>query len=211
MHKVLLIFFIAVLLVLFGCFKLNEGGESECFPYIRINFMSTSDIDSVQFYLNGEQVCIEEANFDGLECLNCEKGMRMFGVLCRISEADDFFSSLTNDKECVLSEDYPIWRIYECLIDEREKRDIDSSRLDIYVHTNNGKKNVEPDFLIQVGNHYNIMFEEDAARWNSYSNSTMNAYYRGYGLSKPWTLDKCHDGFCFASKSTLKKEFCYEK
>lgn len=211
MHKVLSTFFIAIFFGLLGCFKLNEGGESECFPYIRINFMSTSDIDSVQFYLNGEQVCIEQAILDRYKCLNCEKGMLLYDVICRTSAADSFFSTLAVDESCILSDDFPIWKTYECFIDEKEKNDIDSSQLNIQVYSKKGMISIESNNSIRTGFHYNVISEQDTVHWYSYTKVSMRAYFDYYGPSESWKRIECFDGYCVASKPMARKEVCYDK
>ncbi|WP_295860904.1 hypothetical protein [uncultured Fibrobacter sp.] len=213
MHKVLLTFFIAVLLVLFGCFKLNEGGESECFPYLRINFMSTSDIDSVQFYLNGEQVCIEKPiKVDGI-CENCTKdvgGVMEENVLCKVSDDDIYVAFHRGAKkldDCIQSEGFPKWIWNECFLSEKQYgKPLDSLTLLLRIFSNKENVNVRLDGFLYGGKQYKIMAEQDTVLWYSYSNATMRANFNYYGS---WERDGCYGGYCIASKHLA--EICYDK
>lgn len=40
--------------------------EEDCFRFVSFQFVSSADVDSVRFYLNGERICRESAALDTL-------------------------------------------------------------------------------------------------------------------------------------------------
>ena len=142
-HLFLLISFIAVFLFV-GCIP---DEEYECFPAARIYVNSTSKIDSVQFFLNNEQICSQEESINNDKCENCEKlkGVPSKSIYCQTSVDNGFFSGFQYNKDaiesCFVSDDFPIWTIFECFIDEgRYKKTLDSSKLTLHLFSKDTKK-----------------------------------------------------------------------
>ena len=195
--------------ILLGC----DYDGTECFPNLRINFKSISDVDSVQFYLNGEQVCLEDIEevHDGI--VEATKGLSIYAISCRTSEEESFDYLLSHDaiEKCIPSEEFPIWREFECEVSEKHKKDIDSSKLALYVYLNNDVEIVEPVISFYTGNHYNVIAERDTARWYSYTSSTRGRYFGFYGPPEKWERLGCAGGYCTASLPMVEKVACYDR
>lgn len=193
----------------YGC----DYDGTECFPNLRINFMSTSDVDSVQFYLNGEQVCLEDIEevHDGI--VEATKGLSIYAISCRTSEEESFDYLHSNDEmeKCIPSEAFPIWREFVCVVSEKDKKDIDASKLALYVYLNNDVEIVEPVINFYTGNHYNVIADRDTAQWYSYTSSTRGWYFGFYGPPEKWERLGCAGGYCLASLPMVEKVACYDR
>lgn len=210
MRKIGISFLIFWGTLFWGCYE----GEYECFSNLRVNYITASDVDSVHFYLNSEQVCLQKAAFKELECENCSKGMLLYSIDCKTSA--DNKNSINIDSEdgvqqCILSDDFPKWNVFECIVDEKDKRDIDSSKLVLVVYSEKMKKVIQPNIFFRTGKHYNIVSDQDTAKWYSYSRATRQYYYDYYGSSESWKRDECCEGMCVASLPMTEGKVCYDK
>lgn len=207
--KVLGLLYCMLVGILLGC----DYDGTECFPNLRINFKSIYDVDSVQFYLNGERVCLdnkgEESGNFGVDT----KGFLMYAISCKTSVDDSYEYLFSNDaiEKCIPSEEFPIWREFECEVSEKYKKDIDSSKLALYVYLNNDVEIVEPVISFYTGNHYNVIAERDTARWYSYTSSTRGRYFGFYGPPEKWERLGCAGGYCTASLPMVTKVACYDR
>lgn len=205
--KACFLFFVVFGFLFIGCSEEID----ECFPVLRINYITTSDVDSVRFYLNDERVCVETAVFDKLYCLNCEKGMLLYSIIFR-TMIDGYDTTLiAHDDGDVsnwpLSPNSSLWKYYECVVDESKKQDIDSSKLILLVYSNGEEKHFQSREEFLAGNHYNIVSVQDTASWYSYTRSMWPGYFDYYGSPDAWTRDGCEEGFCIANQSA--KEVCH--
>lgn len=209
MRKVFGFLLLIIACFFFGC----DYDGTECFPNLRINFKSIYDVDSVQFYLDGERVCLdnkgEESGNFGVDT----KGFLMYAISCKTSVDDSYEYLFSNDaiEKCIPSEEFPIWREFECEVSEKYKKDIDSSKLALYVYLNNDVEIVEPVISFYTGNHYNVIAERDTARWYSYTSSTRERYFGFYGPPEKWERLGCAGGYCLASLPMVTKEACYDR
>ena len=193
-HLFLLICFIAAFLFV-SCIP---DEESICFPLNRIYFRTTFKIDSVQFFLNNEQICFQEVSIN--------KGFFIEYTICQTSVDSGFLSTLPYNKDaidnCLVSDDFPILTIFKCFIDEgRLKKTLDSSKLSLHVFSENVKKSIESKITIQSGLHYDIIAKEDTAKWYSYTQETLR-YYFNYD---------CFDGYCVVTLPMVEKVACRDK
>src|SRR5690554_5231247 len=182
--------------------------EYECFPAARIYFNSTSKIDSVHFFLNNEQICFQEAIINNDRCENCEKlkGVPSKSIYCQTSVDSGFLSTLPYNKNaiynCLVSDDFPIWTTFECSINEKlYGKTLDSSILSLHLFSENVIKSIESKITIQSGAQYNVIAEEDTAKWYSYTQETLR-YYFNYD---------CFDGYCVATLPMVEKVACRDK
>ena len=213
-HLFLLICFLALFLFV-SCIP---DEEYECFPAARISFNSTSKIDSVHIFLNNEQICFQELIFNDGLCENCGKlkGILSEYIFCQTSVDSVFFSTLPYDKNdddvCFVSEDFPIWSTFDCMINEGQYgKTLDSSKLTLHLFSENVIKSIESKTIIQSGIHYNIIAEEDTAKWYSYTQETLKYYFDYYGPPEGWERKDCFDGYCVATLPMKIKEYCYDK
>ena len=199
-----------------GCYY---DGETDCFPP-GANFYlnSTSDVDSVRFYLNSERICYERLIIEDGLCTNCAKikGNLFENIRCRTSAEDESYSFLSFGDEfidsCVASEEFPIWKTFDCRINEKMyKKTIGSSKLKVHVFSSNRSEEIEIGIKIADGNHYNIIAEQDTAAWYSYTAVTLRDYFDYYGPADAWERIGCFDGYCVARLPMVDKDVCYDK
>lgn len=168
-------FFFAVIFFLIAC----SEGPSECFHVLKINYWSTTDIDSILFYLDNKQIC------DGKTKLERDhrkkNGYKENVILCKTSLEDSALSIVTFDEKenCISSEDTSLWRVFICVIDEEQYgNEFNSSILSsiVYANTDISKFNVfiprESFKINEYGNsqgvRYHIISEQDTAKWNQF-------------------------------------------
>src|SRR5690554_204384 len=213
-HLFLLICFIALFLFV-SCIP---DEEYECFPAARISFNSTSKIDSVHFFLNNEQICFQEAIINNDRCENCEKlkGVPSKSIYCQTSVDSGFLSTLPYNQNavdvCLVSDDFPIWTTYECTINEKlYGKTLDSSILSLHLFSENVIKSIESKITIQSGAQYNVIAEEDTAKWYSHTQETLKYYFDYYGPPEGWERKDCFDGYCVATLPMVEKVACRDK
>lgn len=182
-----------------GCYD----GETECFPRVSLNFITSERIDSVQFYLNDERVC------------NGGKGFLSTDEICHSSLSADLFDGLPKDSnKCLSSEEYLSWTNLECFIDEKEyRRSLSSFNLTLGIFSDKGIQKIEMDMTYHTKNRYIIISEQDTTKWYSYSEQSVVYVYDYYGSESTWERIGCYDGYCVAMKpySEILKENCYDK
>jgi len=203
-HLFLLICFIAAFLFV-SCIP---DEESICFPLNRIYFRTTFKIDSVHFFLNNEQICFQEVSIN--------KGFFIEYTICQTSVDSGFLSTLPYNKDaidnCLVSDDFPIWTIYECNINEREYgKTLDSSKLTLHLFSEDTKKSIESKITIQSGAQYNIIAEKDTAKWYSHTEETIRDYNEYHRLILGWNRIGCFNDFCIGEKALPSREACYSK
>ena len=193
--KKLLILFISIVF-----FESCGEEESECFPGLRANYITTSDVDSVHFFLNNKRIC-ENYNYE-----NDDEGFLLYSILYRtIIDGNDTTLIAHNDNDISkwsLSQNALIWKYYECIVDRRD--DIDSSKITLVIYSNKGINELKTDYNFVSGNKYNIIAIQDTTEWYSYSDSFLSA-----DPPETWEREECHIGHCFARKKI--KEICFEK
>ncbi len=192
---------IFVILVLAGCY----WTEMECFSsdkFIRINFMSRDNFDSISFYLENRKVCTK-----GI-------GEAYRNIICRISSENNYFSDMpfSNDslRKCVLSEEFPLWHHFECTLKKEEGRNY-SVNSTVYVFRNGKIDSLSIPVQLAGGNHFNIISEQDTASWYHYTEMTMKSYFDYFGPEMSWKRLGCFNGYCVASLPIVEEEYCFDK
>lgn len=192
---------IFVILALAGCY----WTEMECFPsdkFIRINFMSRDNFDSISFYLENRKVCTK-----GI-------GEAYRNIICRISSENNYFSDMpfSNDSlsKCVLSEEFPLWHHFECTLKKEEGWN-NSINTTVYIFRNNKIDSLSIPVQLAGGNHFNLISEQDTARWYRYTEMTLKAYFDYFGPGESWERLGCFNGYCVASLPIVEEEYCFDK
>ena len=205
-HLFLLLCFIVAFLFV-SCIP---GEESICFPENLIYFRTTSKIDSVHFFLNNEQICFQEVIMNNGRCKNCKeiKGIFIEYTICQTSVDSGFLSTLPYNQNavdvCLVSDDFPIWTTYECTINEKlYGKTLDSSILSLHLFSENVIKSIESKITIQSGAQYNVIAEEDTAKWYSHTQETIDIL--------KWNTIGCFNDFCIGEKALPSREACYSK
>lgn len=194
MRKIFNVLIFVLVYMFLGC---TEEGL-ECFQKIRIDFKSTSKIDSVQFYLNNERICYESMPVNSGICEECEniKGISFNYIKCQVSKDKEIFDYSSSLDSCFISENFPAWNIFECRIDERQYgKTLDSTKLTLYIYSENGKSN-EMNISLYGGNYYNVVSEQDTAKWFSYDEIVMNYNYDYFKFSALWRKIGCINENC---------------
>ena len=209
--------YFSLFIVLLGCVPYED--PTECFPALRINFKSTSDVDSVHFYLNNELVCFEKPiDFEG-RCKNCleAKGFMTENVICATSAEDSNYIFMSRDaekeKQCFQSENFLKWVDYECFVSEKHyRKSLDSLTFQAQIFSNESMKTIQPSIIFHSGNRYNIMLEQDSAQWLNHTHNVVDDVFFAYlDLAESWLWEGCSDGFCVATIPMREKEACYDK
>ena len=216
MRKVSYFLLLVVIATFVGCNSYDE--KYECFPDVRINYMTRSDVDSVHIYLNGSRVCYEKSVMVDGRCENCPEAKGGFGdeqILCKTSK-DEGFVFLSREKNnlerCVQSESLDIWVVYECELNENSYgKSLDLLLLSLIIFSQKEEKTVQVSADLHSGNHYNIMLEQDTIKWYGYTHDSMRDYFDYYGPPEAWQRMGCSEGYCVASLPMVDKEVCYEK
>ncbi|MDO5572307.1 MAG: hypothetical protein Q4F97_12715 [Bacteroidales bacterium] len=143
-------------------------------------------------------------------CENCTeiKGIHHEYTICQTSVDNVFLSTLPYNKNaidnCIVSDDFPIWTIYECDINERQYgKTLDSSKLTLHLFSEDTKKSIESKITIQSGAQYNIIAEKDTAKWYSHTEETIDPL--------KWNRIGCFNDFCISEKTRSSREACYDK
>ena len=216
MRKILSILFFMVIGILLGC----PTEELECFPSLRIEFMSTSEIDSIHFYLNDKKNCFERAIIvDGM-CNNCSKARGGFffeHTICRTSEGTEYVSLSRDENDvdnCIKSEKSFIWVYYDCNVNGKNFKNIeDSLTLNLHIFSKGAEATIQPEVTLLSGNRYNVMAVQDTTKWYSNTIDSIEYYSNNYNSAIRWQKIGCNDGFCVAKLSTPigEQEDCYDK
>lgn len=201
MLRVVNLLLVLITFVMTSCYE----EETECFDskrFLRLNFITSSDVDSVQFYLGGKQVCVERNEVSSR-------------VLCRLSSESESIEDISFSKEsmdsCLVSEDYPRWIYIGCALDEKDKIGTDSLELSVRVFSGEKSETVKMSAGVLGGNHYNVVSEQDTSKWYSAMASAWVSGYNYYGPSSRWNRVGCFDGYCLAAHTIDEQQFCYDK
>ncbi len=218
MRNLCRIFVLIFVCIVLGCDP--DGEKVICFPESKIDFRSTSAIDSVHFYLNDKRICSEqEIIVEGI-CKNClqMKGFKHNYIECKTSLDSNLFTPLPYGKEyteeCITSDTFPIWSIFTCNINEHQYGEpLDSLKLVLYIYSGNEPKTIQLQNMIYSNNHYTIIAKEDSAKWLSYKWYTADPFEQHYqslhNNYEKWLRDKCSNEFCITS-TMLVTHVCYE-
>ena len=205
-----------ILLCVAGC---RTSDPSECFSALRINFKSTSEIDSVHFYLNGERVCFETLVHSEGRCKNCleVKGLMSENVICETLTEDSDYTVMSRnaekEKQCTQSGNALKWVDYECFLSEKHYgKSLDSLVLQARVFSNETEMAIQPDIILRGGNRYNLMLEQDSAQWLGHARNVVDdVFFDFFDFTKTWQWEGCFDGFCVVTMPMVEKEVCYDK
>ena len=195
------IFFVLLFIFFDGCFdEKSECTDSERF--VGLSILSSSDIDSVQFYLNYRRVCYGST------------GLRQKMVICKDSTERKYAKLMllaeVNMENCMVSEDNAIWYGFDCLVGGgADSIDVDSSELSVKFFWGDKEKEIKTDLFVMGGSLINIVPEKDTAKWFSYQENPARPKHESF--ESPAKSDRmgCFDDFCFAKIPMEEKEFCY--
>ena len=204
--------YFSLFIVLLGCAPYED--HSVYFPAIRINFMSTSDVDSVHFYLNNEQVCFEKPILFEGDCKNCleAKGYTIEYAICKTSTEDSNYIFMHRDtekeKQCIQSENFLKWVNYECFVSEKHYgKSLDLLAFQAQIFSNESVKTIQPSIIFHSGYLYNVMLEQDSAQWLNHMD---DVFFDLFDLAGSWLWEGCSDGFCVATIPMREGEGYYE-
>lgn len=189
----------------FVCMFAGCSEESECSDsrrFLGLSILSSSDIDSVQFYLNNQRICYGNT------------GTRQKMVLCKDSTESEYFKLIffagENLENCTVSEDNLIWYGFDCLVGgNSDSVDVDSSELSVKVFLGDSVKKIKTEMLVLGGRQLNIIPEKDTAKWFNYQDNPARPKHEAF--ESPAKSDRmgCFDDYCVAMIPIEAKEFCY--
>lgn len=200
MWKILWFILALILCSILGCYPNGDG--MECFGkdrYASLNFLTTTPVDSVQFYLDEQRICYGDV------------GHYYKLVVCKslTTDADvasDFFS-----EKCMASEKEKTWTIFHCYVGEPFDGVVVSSKeLRVKVFSTNREK-IDIPLGSLGGLITNVFPERDSAEWFGYRDNPIRPFLDDF-YSPALSMRKgCFNGFCVASLPMADEEVCYDK
>jgi len=202
-HLFLLICFIAAFLFV-SCYD----GRFECIDskeFVSINLMSTSNVDSMDVYLNDELICHSTYKELYVKLAN-----------------EDFFSNVLIAESssylykdvilCTPYENCPSWKSLGCF-ERKLNIDEDTISLNLTLHIFNVEKKDELNIRMSFprGNQINIIPEQDTTKWFSYVDNPIKPGHEAFVSPATSNRMGCFDGYCVATLPMERKEFCYDK
>lgn len=190
-----------VLCSILGCYP--DGESMECFAaerYISLNFLTTSQVDSVQFYLGEQRICNENV------------GRYHKIVVCKSSTTDDASADSGYFSErCMLSEKEKVWTIFHCYVGEpSDGVDVNSGKLSVVVFSETLER-VDVSQGSFGGQIINIFPEQDSTEWYGYKDNPIRPFFDDFNSPTISMRKGCFNEFCVASLPMVDKEVCYEK
>jgi hypothetical protein len=202
-HLFLLLCFITVFLFV-SCYD----GRFECIDskeFVSINLMSTSNVDSMDVYLNDELICHSTYKELYVKLAN-----------------EDFFSNVLIAESssylykdvilCTPYENCPSWKSLGCF-ERKLNIDEDTISLNLTLHIFNVEKKDELNIRMSFprGNQINIIPEQDTTKWFSYVDNPIKPGHEAFVSPATSNRMGCFDGYCVATLPMERKEFCYDK
>ena len=211
-------------------------GRLECFDskkYVSVSFISTSNVDSVQFYLNEQRICYGRTGVDEkhVMCKDSTEKIPFFVLpsseiipdscvlrkdewICQ--KPSDFLSVMYPTKinldNCVLSEEYPIWNGFHCLVGgPSDTINVDSGELSVHIFSQENRIKIQSSLISFSGNQINIIPEQDTTKWFSYVDNPTRPEHEAFVSPAASNRVGCFDGYCVATLPMMVKEFCYDK
>lgn len=226
LSKIFFILTTAICGLFCGC---HEGFETRCYDssqYVFFKIISTTDIDSVHFFLNNQRVCEVGLSEKEYLCNDSTKkvpvyiqptseivpdGCKLQNDMWICTEKKDGLSMMRefeyNADNCVVSDDYPVWNIFSCGLGPLEGVDFDSSKMSIEFFIKEKVNRLETEFVVMGGNNIKVIPEQDSAKWFSYKENLLDQIYDSPELSN---RAGCYDGYCVTTLPIEKEEFCYD-
>ena len=203
-HLFLLICFIALFLFV-SCIP---DEESICFDskeFVAVSFISTSNVDSMDVYLNDELICHSTYKELYVKLAN-----------------EDFFSNVLIAESssylykdvilCTPYENCPSWKSLGCF-ERKLNIDEDTISLNLTLHIFNVEKKDELNIKMSFsrGNQINIIPEQDTTKWFSYVDNPTWPEHEAFVSPAASNRMGCFDGYCVATLPMKIEKYCYDK
>jgi hypothetical protein len=171
-----------------------------------LSIVSTSSIDSVQFFLNNQRICVGNTGIDQ-KMVMCKDKSRETSDAMRL-----MLLSEVNLNNCDRSEEYPIWTGFDCLVNGAfDTVKVDSSKLSVNVFSNGRKTIIETDFVVLGGLQVNVIPEQDTTLWFGYKENPAIPQHEAFESPAKSNRNGCFEGYCVATFPIARKEVCYDK
>lgn len=196
---------ISIVSCVLGCYE-DDGICYDSKRFVSLSIVSTSNIDSVQFFLNNQRICIGNTGIDQKMVICKDKSRETSDamILMLLSEVD-----LNN---CDRSEEYPMWTGFDCLVNGAfDTVKVDSSKLGVNVFSNGRKTIIETDFVVSGGLQVNVISEQDTTRWFGYKENPAIPQHEAFENPAKSNRNGCFEGYCVATFPIARKEVCYDK
>ncbi len=187
MKKFLCVIF--VILVLAGC----NCFESECFSsdeYFELSYISSSKVDSVDFFLDGRHVChLDSAMF-----------------LVKDSTTGFFFW------ESEYGGDSLMWFAFNCFLGRpKDKINVSSVHLGMRIFNKGNEKEIYVNSTFDGGFAINIIPVQDTVIWFSYTDNPIRPFFSYFNAPASSKRIGCFDGYCVVSLPIMEDQFCHDK
>lgn len=188
-----------IIFCIIGCSEELVCVDSSHFALLSV--VSTSNIDSVQFYLNNQRICYGKADKKWVMCKDTAESLSDILVL-----KTPFDTKFDN---CSISNENPMWTGFVCEI--RDSVNIDSSKLSVWIFSNEDTSKINPDFNVFGGLQINAVPERDSLKWFGYRNNPAIPNHEAFETPAVAERLGCFDGLCFSSMQSIVKEHCYDE
>lgn len=198
---------LAVLIVscILGCYE-DDGVCYDSKRFVSLSIVSTSSVDSVQFFLNNQRICIGNTGIDQ-KMVMCKDKNRETSDAMKL-----MLLSEVNLNNCDRSEEYPIWTGFDCLVNGTfDTVKVDSSKLSVNVFSNGRKTIIETGFVVLGGLQVNVIPEQDTTRWFGYKENPAIPQHEAFENPAKSNRNGCFEGYCVATFPIARKEVCYDK
>lgn len=211
-----------------GCYD----GEIECYDsdrFVSLRVVSTTNIDSVYFFLNDQRVCNKETGIDQKWFLcddstnkvpvyiqptsdtvpdGCELRAGLWICMEHKNGLRQLPSFEYNPDNCVVSQAYPIWNGFSCEIDPFDGVELGKSKLSLQVFSDEKEVRIETDYVVAGGYNVNIISEQDSSMWFSYKKNPLDLINN---VPDRTTRNGCYDGYCVMTLPIVLDRYCYDK
>ena len=201
--------------------------------FLDIGVISTSKIDSVHLFLNDRQVCHDKTTTNKRMIACRDSSVR--NSESRLATLDDIPDNCTpkdgqkgyweciepshylewksdgDTNNCEVTEEYPMWMAFNCLVGGRsDSIDVSSSKLSMNVFADGQETKVETNLIIKGGTHITIVPEQDTTKWFSYKDSPMVPVSDMYRFPSESLRMGCFNGYCVTSQEN-HRDYCFEE
>ena len=209
MRKLYLLALFFISFVVFGCTP--EEDVCECYKYARdlwISYGTTDSFDSVQFFVNGEQVCndLKQQNLGGIYkhdiCIECEDDRFPYGSISHNCIEDANYLDNINQCKPNLTVRIPL---VTCVIEEYcDYIDIDSANISLHIYPSKeiGKEYDKINFTTPSISGPLSYYADVYSRKETYPICGWNNECINY------SSEECLDNYCFKIKTKLENTYC---
>ncbi len=178
-----------VIFALVGCYWM----EMECFSYekfIEVNLITTSKVDSVDFFLDGRHVCHLDSAL----------------VFAKDSASGLFFWEREYGGNSLM------WFVFNCFLGQpKDKINVSSVHLEMHIFDKGKEERIRVDTVFNGGNIINMLPEQDTVIWFGYIENPILPSFEWFDAPALSKRFGCFAGYCAAIVPMLEDDVCFDK